>query len=102
MWTEILPPDFLTRFGFLFLGKFDFSNRLVKRKLHDRYFEVTLAIICVPFTDASSNFGMRALGGLSQGNCISKQGQEPGEVGIVPTGSLELCRAGSLCCILLP
>jgi hypothetical protein len=25
-----------------------------------------------------------------QGDCISKQGQEPGEVGFVPTGSLEL------------
>ena len=27
---------------------------------------------------------------LTQGDCISKQGQEPGEVGFVPTGSLEL------------
>ena len=35
MRTEILPPDFLTRFAFLFLGKFDFSNRLIKRKHHD-------------------------------------------------------------------
>ena len=26
----------------------------------------------------------------TQGDCISKQGQEPGEVGFVPTGSLEL------------
>jgi hypothetical protein len=26
----------------------------------------------------------------AQGDCISKQGQEPGEVGFVPTGSLEL------------
>ena len=28
--------------------------------------------------------------GAKQGDCISKQGQEPGEVGFVPTGSLEL------------
>ena len=28
--------------------------------------------------------------GVGQGDCISKQGQEPGEVGFVPTGSLEL------------
>ena len=28
--------------------------------------------------------------GRWQGDCISKQGQEPGEVGFVPTGSLEL------------
>jgi hypothetical protein len=28
----------------------------------------------------------------AQGDCISKQGQEPGEVGFVPTGSLELAR----------
>ena len=27
---------------------------------------------------------------IPQGDCISKQGQEPGEVGFVPTGSLEL------------
>jgi hypothetical protein len=27
---------------------------------------------------------------IGQGDCISKQGQEPGEVGFVPTGSLEL------------
>ena len=27
---------------------------------------------------------------VGQGDCISKQGQEPGEVGFVPTGSLEL------------
>ena len=65
MRTEILPPEFVTRFGFLLLGKFDFSNRLVKRKLHDSLLPGHLAIICVPFTGASSNFGMRALGGLS-------------------------------------
>jgi hypothetical protein len=34
MRTKILPPDFVTRFGFLLLCQFDFSNCLVKRKRH--------------------------------------------------------------------
>jgi hypothetical protein len=34
MRTKILPPDFVTRFGFLFLCQFDFANCLVKRMLH--------------------------------------------------------------------
>jgi hypothetical protein len=37
----------------------------------------------------SATFG-EAENRRSQGDCISKQGQEPGEVGFVPTGSLEL------------
>jgi hypothetical protein len=34
MWTKILPPDFVTRFGFLSLDQFDFSNRFFERTLH--------------------------------------------------------------------
>jgi hypothetical protein len=34
MRMKILPPDFVTGFGFLSLDQFDFSNRLVKRTLH--------------------------------------------------------------------
>src|SRR3984893_16107239 len=34
MRTEILPPDLVTRFGFLLLCQFEFLNRLVQRTLH--------------------------------------------------------------------
>ena len=32
--TKILPPDFVTRFGFMLLCQFEFANRLFKCKLH--------------------------------------------------------------------
>jgi hypothetical protein len=34
MRTKILPPDFVTRFGFMLFCQFDFANRLVKRTFH--------------------------------------------------------------------
>jgi di/tricarboxylate transporter len=73
-------------------GVIDRGMRWLLRWFHSTTAQVGVLTAAVTFLSAF----VKNVGALGQGNRISEQCQEPGEIGVVPAGSLEFASQGAL------